>query len=69
MVGIVKGGEREAARGSGVDCPGLGKAEEGNPGWCSGTGMFNVFNGRTITLDYCICMSGCEHCCCLFLIL
>ena len=26
----------------GLDCPGLGKAEEGNPGWCSGVRMFNV---------------------------
>ena len=53
----------------GVDCPGLGKAEEGSPGWCSRTGVFNAFNGQTITVDHYTCMSGCKHCCCLFLIL
>ena len=53
----------------GADCPGLEKVEEGSPGWCSGTGEYNVFNGGTITFDCCTRMSGCEHCCCLFLIL
>ena len=51
----------------GVDYPGLGKTEEGSPGWCSGMGVFNVFNEQTITFDYCTCMSGCEYCCCFFL--
>ena len=69
MIGIWRGdGERDYER-VGVDCPGLGKAEEGSPGWCSGTREFNVFNGQTSTFYYCTCMNGCEQCCCLFLIL
>ena len=67
-MGIERGGERECER-VGVDCPSLGKAEEGCPGWCNGTGVFSVLNGRTITFDYYTSMSGCEPCCCLFLIL
>ena len=63
-----RGKKRERER-VGVDCLGLGKAKEGSPGWCSGTGAFNVFNGQTIIFDYWTCMSGCEQCCCLFLIL
>ena len=39
-------------------CPGQGKAEEGNPGRCSGVRTFNVFNGQTCTFDYCTCMIG-----------
>ena len=65
-MGIDRGEERERDR-VGVDCLGLGKAEEGSPGWCSGEGLFSVFNGRIITFDYCTCMSGCEPFCCLFL--
>ena len=68
MIGIERGREREHER-VGVDCPGLEKAEEGSLGWCSGTGLFNVLNGRTMTFDYCTCMSGCKYCCFLFLIL
>ena len=64
MIGIERCGKRECER-VGVDCPGLGKAEEGNPGWCSGTGLFNVLNGQTMTFDCCTCMSGREPCCCL----
>ena len=65
MIGIERGSERERER-VGVVCPGLEKAEEGSSRWCSGTGMFNVFNGWTMISDYCTCMSGCERCCCLF---
>ena len=61
MIGIERGRKREHDR-VGVDCSGLEKAKEGSPGWCSGTEMFNTFNGRTMTFDYCTCMSGCEHC-------
>ena len=48
----------------GVDYPGLGKVEEGSPGWCSGTGLIR-FNGQTIIFEYCTCMSSCGYCCCL----
>ena len=45
--------ERERER-EGEDCPGQGKAEEGNPVWCSGC-EYNVFNRQTVTLDNCTC--------------
>ena len=45
--------ERERERVA-EDCPGQAKAEEGNPGRCSGWNV-NVFNGQTFTVDNCTC--------------
>ena len=42
----------------GEDCPGQGKAEEGNPRWCCGVRPFNVFNGQMRTFDYRTCMTS-----------
>ena len=45
--------ERECER-VGEDCPGQGKAEEGNRDVAVGANV-NVFNGQTFTVDNCTC--------------
>ena len=49
MIGIEGNRKRERER-VGVGCPGLGKAEEGSPGWCSGTGCLMYLMDRQLHL-------------------